>query len=104
VGGFASGLPFSGDYELLSRAVWAGKIVNLDRYCYYRRIRKDSLITSEKTGLASAARKEVDAQIEVKKAANIALISKGFPPLLEPVKTAPMVRFEHLAGPPLMRI
>jgi hypothetical protein len=102
LGGFASGLRFSGDHELLTRAVWAGKVANLNRYGYYRRIRKNSMITSETTGLASPARKEVDAQIEVKKAANIVLVSQGIKPLLDPIQTAPALAFEHLAGPKLI--
>jgi hypothetical protein len=101
LGGFATGFRFSGDFELFIRAVWAGKIANLDRYAYFRRIRKNSLITSEETGLSSNARKEVDAQIEMRKAENLARVIKGGVPLLEPLKTAGPVAFEHLAGPPL---
>jgi hypothetical protein len=101
LGGFASGLRFSGDFELLTRAVFAGKVGNLDRYGYFRRIRKDSLVTSEKTGLGSPARKEIHAQIEAKKMENLVRVSQGLAPLLEPLKTAPPVLFEHLAGPPL---
>jgi hypothetical protein len=101
LGGFASGLRFSGDFELLTRAVWAGKVRNLDRYTYFRRIRKNSLITSEGTGLSSPARKEVDTQIEARKAENLARVIKGGVPNLEPLKTVGPVAFEHLAGPPL---
>ncbi len=101
LGGFASGLRFSGDFELLTRAVWAGKVRNLDRYTYFRRIRKNSLITSEGTGLNSPARKEVDTLIETRKAENLAMVMKSGTPNLEPIKTAGHVAFEHLAGPPL---
>ncbi len=101
LGGFASGLHFSGDFELLTRAVWSGKVRNLDRYAYFRRIRKNSLITSENTGLSSPARKEVDAQIEARKAENLAKVIKGGTPNLEPLKTAGHVALEHLAGPTL---
>ncbi len=103
LGGFASGLKFSGDFELLTRAVWAGKVANLNEYAYFRRIRKNSLITSETTGLSSLARKEVDSQIEKRKAENLARVIKGGIPLLEPLKTAPPLHFEHLAGPPLVK-
>jgi hypothetical protein len=101
LGGFATGFRFSGDFELLTRAVWAGKVRNLDRYTYFRRIRKNSLITSEGTGLSSPARKEVDTQIEARKAENLARVMKGGVPNLEPIKTAGHVAFEHLAGPQL---
>lgn len=99
LGGFASGLHFSGDFELLNRALFAGKVANLDRYAYFRRIRKNSLVTSEATGMASLARKEVDSQIEKRKAENLTRISQGFQPLLEPLRKAEPLRFEHLAGP-----
>ena len=101
LGGFATGFRFSGDFELLTRAVWAGKVANLDRYTYFRRIRKNSLITSEETGLSSSARKEVDILIETRKAENLAKVMKGGIPNLEPIKTAENVAFEHLAGPRL---
>lgn len=101
LGGFASGLKFSGDFELLTRAVWAGKVANINHYGYFRRLRKNSLITSEATGLASLARKEMDFQIEARKAENLARVMKGGVPNLEPLKTAAPVVFEHLAGPPL---
>jgi hypothetical protein len=103
LGGFASGLHFSGDFELLTRAVLAGKVANVDRYAYYRRIRKNSLITSEATGMASLARKEVDSQIEARKAENLARVIKGQMPLLEPLRKAETLHFEHLAGPQLIK-
>lgn len=101
LGGFASGLRFSGDYELYTRAIYAGKVANIDRYAYFRRIRGNSLVTSAETGLSSPARKEVDTEIEKKRLENEARISKGIAPLLEPLKKAEPLRFEHLAGPPL---
>jgi len=104
LGGFASGLSFSGDWELLNRALLAGKVVNLDRYCYFRRIRKDSLITSEKTGLASPARREVDALIQGRKKENQVRASQKLAPLLGPIRTSPTIPFEHLAGPPLTQV
>jgi Glycosyl transferase family 2 len=101
LGGFASGLRFSGDMEFFNRAVLAGKVAVLDRYGYFRRIRRNSLITSEKTGLGSPARREVDRLIEARKAENLFRVSTGRAPLLEPLWTAPPVRLERLAGPPL---
>lgn len=102
LGGFASGMRFSGDFEFFERSVWAGKAVNVDRYGYFRRIRKDSLTTAESTGFASTARKEWEDLIQNRFRINQNRVSKGQPPLLEPLKTAPTIRFEHLAGPPLV--
>lgn len=104
LGGFATGLKFSGDLELLTRAVWAGKVANINEYGYFRRIRKNSLITSEATGLSSLARKEVDSQIDKRKAENLARVIKGGVPSLEPLRTAPPPTFEHLSGPSLIKI
>lgn len=101
LGGFASGLRFSGDLELLTRAILAGKVANLDRYAYFRRIRKNSLSISDETGIGSLARKEVDFEIEKRKVENSVRISKGLAPLLEPLRVAKPVAFEHLAGPHL---
>jgi len=104
LGGFASGLRFSGDYELFTRAVFDGKVANLDRYCYFRRIRKGSLVTSEDTGMASLARREMDNQIEKRQLENLARIAKGLAPLLEPLSKTDPVKFEHLAGPALAKV
>lgn len=99
LGGYASGLRFSGDLEFQLRARYAGKLVNSDRFGYFRRIRPDSLVTSKATGLASPARQELDARIRARAAENDALTARGLPPRLEPLASAPPVRFDHLAGP-----
>jgi len=100
-GGYATGLRFSGDLEFQTRARFVGKMVNLDRFCYFRRIRKDSLITSEQTGLASPARLNLDAQIRKRTVENSERSSKGQPPLLEPLASAGTIELEHLTGPNL---
>ena len=102
LGGNASGLRFSGDFEFLSRALFAAKIVNLNRYGYFRRVRKNSLITSETTGLASPARKEIDDEIRLRLRENKELLEKGFAPRLAPLRTAEPLPLEHLCGPPLL--
>ena len=101
LGGYSGGLRFSGDLEFLSRVVLAGKAAILDRYAYFRRIRKNSLITSPATGLSSQARKEVDARIKGRMAENAERVAKKQSPLLEPMEKVPPITFEHLAGPTL---
>jgi glycosyltransferase involved in cell wall biosynthesis len=101
LGGFASGLRFSGDLELVNRALWTDKIRNLDRYCYFRRVRKDSLTTSETTGLGSPARQETASRIAARKEENKILVSKGQTPNLEPLTVAKPIVLERLAGPML---
>jgi hypothetical protein len=101
LGGYASGMPFSGDFEFFCRAVWSGKAANLDRYGYFRRIRKDSLTTAESTGFASAARKAWEDRLQNRFRENRERITQGQAPLLEPLQTASTIHFEHLAGPSL---
>ncbi len=102
VGGYATGLRFSGDMEFLLRAAWVGKVVNLDRYCYFRRIRVNSLITSAKTGLASPARQALDERIKKRYRENAERAAQGQPPLLEPLEKAPPAEFEEICGPKLI--
>ncbi|HUO58155.1 MAG TPA: glycosyltransferase family 2 protein [bacterium] len=102
LGGYSGGLRFSGDLEFLSRAVWEGKVANLDRYAYFRRIRKNSLITSPATGLGSQARQELDIKIKNRMLENRERTAKGQTALLAPLVPAPLVTFDHLAGPRLL--
>jgi hypothetical protein len=101
LGGFAGGLRFSGDLELINRALWTDKVRNLDRYGYFRRVRKNSLTTSEDTGLGSPARQEIASRIAARKEENKILVSKGQAPNLEPLSTAKPVVLDRLAGPML---
>jgi len=56
VGGYSTGLRFSGDAEFLWRAAHAGRIANAPDYCYHRRKRSGSLTTAPASGLHSPAR------------------------------------------------
>lgn len=100
-GGYATGLRFSGDMEFFWRAVFVGKTANLDRYCYFRRIRMNSLITSARTGLSSPARGAIDERIKSRLAENQQRLSRGEAPLLEPLEKAGPVEFEEICGPGL---
>ena len=100
-GGYATGLRFSGDTEFLLRACFVSKIVNLDRYCYFRRIRVNSLITSAQTGLASPARQALDERIKKRYWENKERLAQGQVPILEPLESAGLAEFEELCGPRL---
>jgi len=101
LGGYSAGLRFSGDFEFFTRAVFSGRTVNLDRYCYFRRIRKGSLLTSAESGLASAARRQVDGEITQRALENMDRFLRGRPLRLQPLRPAEPVALEHVAGPPL---
>ena len=77
LGGFASGLRFSGDAELLRRARFVARVVNVPDHCYYRRIRQSSLTTATATGLQSPERKQVMEMLWERARRNAALVAAG---------------------------
>lgn len=101
VGGFATGLRFSGDSEFLRRAMHAARGVNVPDFCYARRIRAGSLTTAPGTGLRSPQRIVLMATLHARARANAELVALGQEPVLEPLTVAPPVRVAHLQGPPL---
>ena len=103
LGGFASGLRFSGDAELLRRARHVAKVTNIPAYTYFRRIRQGSLTTAEETGLKSAVRQEVMEMLWDRARRNADAVAAGRAPDLAPCRTAPPVGLRLLAGPPLRR-
>jgi glycosyltransferase involved in cell wall biosynthesis len=101
LGGFASGLRFSGDAELLRRAQHVARVVNVADHCYYRRIRENSLTTASATGLRSPIRQQVMEMLWEQARRNAAAAAAGQAPDLSPIRTAPPVRLRQLAGPAL---
>ena len=103
VGGFATGLRFSGDSEFLRRAMHVARGVNVPEFCYARRIRAGSLTTAASTGLQSPQRIVLMATLHARAKANAELVARGQTPVLEPLSVAPLVRLKHILGPPLRR-
>jgi glycosyltransferase involved in cell wall biosynthesis len=101
LGGFASGLRFSGDAEFLRRARFVGPVVNIPQHLYYRRIRQGSLTTAPETGLQSPERKRVMEMLWARARENAELVERGKQPDLAPIATAEPVRLRHLTGPVL---
>ena len=101
LGGFASGLRFSGDAEFLRRARFVSRVVNIPHHAYYRRIRQGSLTTAPETGLQSPERKRVMEMLWERARTNAELVAAGSEPELEPCAVAPAVGLAHLAGPAL---
>jgi glycosyltransferase involved in cell wall biosynthesis len=101
VGGFATGLRFGGDTEFLLRAHYAGRIVNVPRFCYVRRVHPDSLIHSPTTGTRSPARQQLRAAVEARVADNARRAGLGQKPDLTPLAVGPPIRLTHLTGPDL---
>lgn len=101
VGGFATGLRFSGDSEFLRRAMHVARGVNVPKLCYARRIRAGSLTTATSTGMRSPQRIVLMATLHARARANAELVALGQAPVLEPLTLAPPVRLTHVLGPPL---
>jgi hypothetical protein len=99
VGGFATGLRFGGDTEFLWRAVYLAPMVNIPRFCYFRRHRPGSLTTDPQCGLNSQARKELLVLLKKRARENLAKFKKGHSLLLQPLKQRPPVELKHLCGP-----
>jgi hypothetical protein len=103
VGGFATGMRFSGDAEFLRRAGHAARVVNADHFGYFRRKRPGSLTTAADTALQSPQRREVQATLAERARANADAVARGEQPDLHPWRTAPPARLRRLAGPSLRR-
>lgn len=101
IGGFATGMRFSGDAEFLRRAARAARVVNVPDHLYFRRKRTGALTTSRDTGLESRARRRVQAALWERARQNAARVARGQAPDLRPSSVAPPVELRHLAGPAL---
>jgi len=99
IGGYSTGLKFSGDLEFLNRAVHAGRVQNVNSFSYFRRMRKDSLTLSPVTGLASLARTELHHRIRTKAYENLKKISGGLLPNIVPLEVGEPVQLEWITGP-----
>ncbi len=102
IGGFSTGLKFGGDTEFLLRAHWAARIVNSDRYSYFRRKRSDSLTTSVETGLDSPARQMLTQAIKEQAIARKQVFLKQQKLDLSPLSVLPPIKLTHLYGPALL--
>ena len=101
IGGFATGMRFSGDAEFLRRAGYAARVVNVDHFGYFRRKREGSLTTAPDTGLSSPERLRVQETLAARARANAEAVAAGQPPDLEPwVRTRPAA-LRHEMGPSL---
>ena len=101
LGGFASGLRFSGDAEFLRRAQYVARVLNIPDYLYFRRIRQNSLTTARATGLKSPERQRVMEMLWERARLNAERAATGEQPDLGPIESAPPVGLRRLAGPPL---
>jgi hypothetical protein len=101
LGGFATGMRFSGDTELLRRAAHVARVVNVQEVLYFRRDRDGALTASAETGLQSPARLEVRKRLAERARRNARAAAEGRPLDLTPLSTGPAVGLVHVVGPRL---
>jgi hypothetical protein len=99
LGGFATGMRFSGDAEFLRRAGHVARVVNADHIGYFRRKRGGSLTTSTETGFGSPARQRWRAPARTTRPAPAAAVASGGSPDLSPWQEAASPSLRLSAGP-----
>jgi hypothetical protein len=101
LGGYASGLQFSGDLEIQLRAMLVTTLINLPSVSYFKIRHADSLTGDSETGIHSQARVELRASVRARLADNLARVAAGEAPDLSPFRTAPPVALTRVCGPSL---
>jgi glycosyltransferase involved in cell wall biosynthesis len=101
LGGFATGMRFSGDAEFLHRAGHAARVINVPEHLYFRRQRAGALTTAPETGLDSPARRQVHEVLWNRALQNAERVAAGRAPDLRPLARAEPLRLRHLHGPSL---
>jgi hypothetical protein len=101
IGGFASGLRYSGDSEFLRRAVHTATVRNIPAASYVWRRRPESLTTSPETGSHSANRVALRRALARRSRQALAAVRAGRQPDLAPYATAPPVTLLYASGPPI---
>jgi hypothetical protein len=101
VGGFATGLRFSNDTELLYRAVFVGRIVNLATFSFIHRKRRNSMVTSPEIGMHTRKRQDLLKLLHARADQNVVWQRAGKPLDLAPLSKAPGVSLRPVCGPKL---
>ena len=101
LGGFATGMRFSGDAELVRRACHVARVVNADHHGYFRRKRPGSLTLGSATALGTPVRRAVHAALANRANDNAELACRGQAPDLSPLRVVPIPALHHLVGPTL---
>jgi hypothetical protein len=101
LGGFATGLRFSNDTELLYRAVFDARIVNLPTFSFIHRKRPNSMVSSPEIGMQSRKRQDLLKLLHERADHNVVLRRAGKPLDLAPLSKAPPVPLARICGPRL---
>jgi glycosyltransferase involved in cell wall biosynthesis len=101
IGGFATGLRYSGDSEFLRRAAHVARVVNIPHFAYFRRDHPQSLTNAPETGWQSPGRRSIGRLLQDRAARNAAAVRENRLPDVTPIATAPPIHLERVLGPPL---
>jgi len=101
IGGLATGLRLEADSDFFRRACFISKMMNVPEFCYFRRLRPQSLTQGEATGHQSNQRLQEREQSFMQLRANVEALSRGNPIDLRPVSCIPPVALERITGPML---
>jgi GT2 family glycosyltransferase len=101
VGGLATGLRIGADSEFARRAIFAGRVINVPKSCYFRRVHQDSLTRNAATGYGSDMRSAIQILLRERINSNVARVRAGLPPHLAPLETSQVSVLRYLAGPRL---
>jgi hypothetical protein len=101
LGGFATGLRFSNDTELLYRAIFDARIVNLPTFSFIHRKRPNSMVSSPEIGMQSRKRQDLLKLLHQRADHNVARRRAGQPLDLAPLSKAPPANLTHICGPKL---
>jgi Glycosyl transferase family 2 len=101
LGGFATGLRFSNDTELLYRAVFDARIVNLPDFSFIHRKRQNSMVSSPEIGMQSRKRQDLLKLLHDRADENVLRRRAGKALDLTPLSKAPGVELLHVCGPRL---
>jgi len=99
LGGLATGLRLEADSDFFRRACFISKMLNVPEFCYFRRLRPQSLTQGKATGHQSAERLREREQSFMQLRANVEALKRGDPIDLQPLSRIPAVRLKHEAGP-----
>jgi hypothetical protein len=85
----------------LNRAFHAGRVANLDAFCYFRRMRAGSLTLNAQTGLGTPAREDLHHRIRARAVDNLEKKKKGLSVDLRPLEKVESIQLEWVMGPSL---
>lgn len=99
LGGFSAEFRFGADSEFVRRAIIGGRVRNVYKKLYFRRIHPGSLTHSNETGFGTSARLETQRVIQAAALSLVSQIKNGEKLNLQPIAKGVPAELCHLGGP-----